>query len=74
MISTHEFSQMKDGVVLVNTARGAIVDEEALVKALDSGKVASAGLDVYENEPKVHEKLAANPHVLLLPHMVRIVL
>jgi glyoxylate reductase len=71
MISTHEFGQMKDGVVLVNTARGAIIDEEALVKALDSGKVASAGLDVYENEPNIHTGLAKNPHVLLLPHMVR---
>jgi hypothetical protein len=69
MVSTHEFGQMKDGVVLVNTARGAIVDEEALVRALESGKVASAGLDVYENEPNVHPDLAANPHVLLLPHM-----
>jgi lactate dehydrogenase-like 2-hydroxyacid dehydrogenase len=60
---------MKDGVVLVNTARGAVIDEEALVKALDSGKVASAGLDVYENEPNVHPGLVANKHVLLLPHM-----
>jgi len=68
-ISTHEFGQMKDGVVIVNTARGAIIDEEALVTALDSGKVASVGLDVHENEPKVHERLITNPHVLLLPHM-----
>jgi D-3-phosphoglycerate dehydrogenase len=69
MISTHEFGQMKDGVVIVNTARGAVIDEDALVKALDSGKVASAGLDVYENEPNIHPGLATNPHVLLLPHM-----
>ncbi|KAH7080529.1 glyoxylate/hydroxypyruvate reductase [Paraphoma chrysanthemicola] len=69
MISTHEFGQMKDGVVIVNTARGAVIDEAALVKALDSGKVASAGLDVYENEPNIHPGLATNPHVLLLPHM-----
>jgi glyoxylate reductase len=69
MVSTHEFGQMKDGVVIVNTARGAIVDEEALVQALESGKVASAGLDVFENEPNIHPGLAANPHVLLLPHM-----
>ena len=60
---------MKDGVVLVNTARGAVIDEAALVKALDSGKVASVGLDVYEQEPKVHWGLKANPHVMLLPHM-----
>jgi glyoxylate reductase len=69
IISTHEFCQMKDGVVIVNTARGAVIDENALVKALDSGKVASAGLDVHENEPHVHPDLVANPHVLLLPHM-----
>ena len=69
MISTHEFGQMKDGVVIVNTARGAVIDEDALVKALDNGKVASAGLDVYENEPNIHPGLTSNPHVLLLPHM-----
>jgi glyoxylate reductase len=60
---------MKDGVVLVNTARGAVIDEAALVKALDSGKVASVGLDVYEQEPNIHWGLKANPHVMLLPHM-----
>jgi hypothetical protein len=60
---------MRDGVVIVNTARGAVLDEGALVKALDSGKVASAGLDVYEDEPNIHPGLAANRHVLLLPHM-----
>ncbi|KAF2833043.1 glyoxylate reductase [Ophiobolus disseminans] len=69
IISTHEFGQMKDGVVIVNTARGAVIDEDALVKALDNGKVASAGLDVYENEPNIHPGLTSNPHVLLLPHM-----
>ncbi|KAH8727621.1 glyoxylate/hydroxypyruvate reductase [Phaeosphaeriaceae sp. PMI808] len=69
IISTHEFGQMKDGVVIVNTARGAVIDEEALVKALDSGKVASAGLDVYENEPNIHPGLVSNPHALMLPHM-----
>ena len=45
------------------------MDEAALVKALDSGKVASAGLDVYEDEPEVHPGLAANENVMLLPHM-----
>ena len=56
MISTPQFSQMKDGVVIINTARGAVIDEAALVKALEDGKVFSAGLDVYED-------------VMLLPHM-----
>jgi glyoxylate reductase len=60
---------MKKGVVIVNTARGAVIDEDALVKALDSGHVWSCGLDVYEEEPKVHPGLVANPHVMLLPHM-----
>lgn len=69
MISTHEFTKMKTGVVIINTARGAVIDEEALVKALDDGKIASAGLDVFENEPKMHPGLQTNRNVLLLPHM-----
>jgi D-3-phosphoglycerate dehydrogenase len=60
---------MKDGVVVVNTARGAVMDEAALVDALDSGKVFSAGLDVFEEEPKIHPGLIRNPNVLLVPHM-----
>jgi lactate dehydrogenase-like 2-hydroxyacid dehydrogenase len=60
---------MKKGVVIVNTARGAIMDEDALVKALDAGTVWSCGLDVYEEEPKVHPGLVTNPHVMLVPHM-----
>ena len=60
---------MKDGVVVVNTARGAVMDEEALVQALDSGKVYSAGLDVFEEEPKIHPGLVRNPNVMLIPHM-----
>lgn len=60
---------MKQGVIIVNTARGAILDEAALVEALDSGQVGSVGLDVFENEPEVHPGLLANNRVLLLPHM-----
>lgn len=60
---------MKDDVVIVNTARGAVMDEDALVKALNSGKVRSVGLDVYEDEPKVHQGLIDNPNVMLLPHL-----
>lgn len=60
---------MKTGVVIVNTARGAVMDEVALVEALESGKVLSCGLDVYEEEPKVHPGLLANAHVMLVPHM-----
>jgi len=60
---------MKDGVVIVNTARGAVMDEAALVEALGNGKVASVGLDVYEDEPEIHPALVENENVLLLPHM-----
>ena len=60
---------MKDNVVVVNTARGGVMDEGALVQALESGKVLSAGLDVYQQEPNIHPGLLANPHVCLLPHM-----
>lgn len=60
---------MKDGVIIINTARGAVIEEDALVKALNSGKVLSCRLDVYEDEPKVHSGLVDNPHVMLLPHM-----
>lgn len=60
---------MKPGVTIVNTARGKVMDEQALVDALESGKVWSAGLDVFENEPKVHPKLLKNKRVLLVPHV-----
>ncbi|KAG8533285.1 uncharacterized protein KY384_002068 [Bacidia gigantensis] len=69
IISTPQFAQMKDGVVIINTARGPVMDEAALVDALKSGKVFSVGLDVFEEEPKVHPGLLENEHVLLLPHM-----
>lgn len=55
---------MKDGVVVVNTARGAIIDEEALVKALESGKVSAVGLDVFEEEPNIHPGLMMNPNAM----------
>lgn len=69
IISTPQFDIMKPGVVIVNTARGAVMDEAALVAALDAGKVASVGLDVYEDEPKIHPGLLANQRALLVPHM-----
>ena len=67
-ISTEQFAHFKDGARLVNTARGPVVDEEALVQALKSGKVSAAGLDVFENEPKVHPYLLEADNVLLQPH------
>ncbi|KAM5453455.1 putative glyoxylate reductase [Microsporum audouinii] len=69
IISHREFAKMKDGAVIVNTARGALIDEKALVSALKSGKVSSAGLDVYENEPSIEPELLGNPKVMLLPHI-----
>jgi glyoxylate reductase len=69
IISAKEFAKMKDGVVIVNTARGALIKEADLVDALESGKVYCAGLDVYEEEPKIHEGLLNNDKVVLLPHI-----
>lgn len=69
IISAAEFAKMKDGVVIVNTARGALINESDLVEALDSGKVSSAGLDVFEEEPKVHEGLLRNDKVFIVPHI-----
>ena len=60
---------MKEGIVIVNTARGGVLDETALVKAIGSGRVRSVGLDVYESEPNIHPGLVSNPMVCLLPHM-----
>lgn len=69
LISTKEFAKMKKGIVIVNTARGAVVDETALVKAIEDGTVSSAGLDVFEEEPNIHPGLMENEKVILLPHM-----
>ncbi|PHH63345.1 hypothetical protein CDD81_6042 [Ophiocordyceps australis] len=68
-ISHPQFALMKQGIIIVNTARGAVIHEAALVDALASGRVASVGLDVYEDEPQVHPALLADHRVLLVPHM-----
>ncbi|MBL7825652.1 MAG: D-2-hydroxyacid dehydrogenase [Saprospiraceae bacterium] len=67
--SVEEFAKMKTGVFLINTARGGVIDEEALLEALNSGKVAGAGLDVFENEPTPREALMKHPLVSCTPHI-----
>jgi glyoxylate reductase len=69
IIGAREFEKMKDGVIVINTARGALVDEKALVGALQSGKVWSVGLDVFEEEPAVSEELMRSENVVVLPHI-----
>lgn len=64
-----QFDQMKEGACLVNTARGGVVDQEALIDALKSGKLSSAGLDVFPNEPEIDPRLVAMDNITLLPHM-----
>lgn len=64
-----EFSKMKDGVMIANAARGGTIDEDALLTALNSGKVAAAGLDVFENEPTPREDLINHAHVSCTPHI-----
>ena len=69
VISTKEFEIMKDGVGIVNAARGGVIDEEALIEAIESGKVSNAALDVFENEPTPEIKLLMNPKISLTPHI-----
>ena len=69
VIGKKEIDAMKDGVGIVNAARGGIIDEVALVEALDSGKISFAGLDVFEDEPTPAIKVLMNPKVSLTPHI-----
>lgn len=69
IIDTPQFEKMKDGVFIVNTARGGVINEVALVNAISSGKVGGAALDVFENEPKPELVLLMNPALSLSPHL-----
>ncbi|KAG9011446.1 hypothetical protein FRB90_007259 [Tulasnella sp. 427] len=69
MIGEREFGLMKKGAILINTARGKVVDEAAMVRALKSGQLSAAGIDVYPDEPNINPELLEFRNVTLLPHM-----
>jgi glyoxylate reductase len=69
LIDARRIALMKPGSCIVNTARGELIDTEALIAALASGQLAGAGLDVYPEEPKVDPRLIAHPNVMTLPHI-----
>ncbi len=69
LIRKESIAQMKDSALIVNAARGALIDEGDLVEALESGKLGGAALDVFENEPNVSERLRQAPNVILTPHI-----
>lgn len=69
IIGSPEFELMKQGVGIINAARGGVIDEDALMEALESGKVAFAGLDVFESEPSPEIKILMHPNISLSPHI-----
>lgn len=69
LIGEAEFNIMKDGIYIVNCSRGKVVDESSLLKALESGKVSGAGIDVFEKEPTANEALVNHPRVSVSPHI-----
>ncbi|KAG8721451.1 hypothetical protein FRC09_007875 [Ceratobasidium sp. 395] len=69
LVDEKSIRALKKGSIIINTARGKVIDEEALIRALEDGHLYAAGLDVYPNEPEVNPKLFTFPNVTLLPHM-----
>jgi glyoxylate reductase len=69
LIGATQLALMKATAYLVNTSRGAVIDEAALADALEAGRIAGAGLDVYEQEPRIHPRLVSSERALLLPHL-----
>jgi D-3-phosphoglycerate dehydrogenase len=69
LIDKSEIAQMKNGVCLINTSRGGVINEMALIEGLNSGKIAHAALDVFENEPTPKSELLSHPKISLTPHI-----
>jgi D-3-phosphoglycerate dehydrogenase len=69
ILGAKEFEKMKQGVFIVNASRGGTIDEDALLHALDSGKVAAAGLDVFDNEPTPRKDILSHPRISMTPHI-----
>lgn len=69
LINEDRIKKMKDGVIIINTSRGDVIDEDALIKYLKNGKILSAGLDVFHNEPDINFDLVALDNVIALPHV-----
>lgn len=69
LIDAEQFAQMKDGVIIANTSRGGVINEDALLEALESGKVAGAALDVFVGEPNPRRELLEHPRISVSPHI-----
>ena len=69
MLNAARIALLPDGAIVVNASRGAVIDDDALIAALKSGKVAAAGLDVYNNEPDIHPEYRELPNTFLMPHI-----
>ena len=69
IINAETLARMRPGAILINTARGDLVREEAVAIALEQGRLGAVGLDVYREEPRIHPRLLAAPRAVLLPHL-----